>query len=320
MAADAVFAQLTTDLFDWDLDLGDAVGRLLLAAAAAWLAAGLLAAVAWPRASDAPPDAAPFSGRRRLGATEGVVVLIALDVLFAIFVVIQAAYLFGGLDTLAASGMTYAEYARRGFFELLAVAFLVAGLILALEFVIRERTRLYVGAAIVLVILTMVVLASSFLRLRLYQDAYGWTELRFYVVAAIGWLALGTVATIWALARDQTRWLPHVMVVLAILFGIGFNLLGPVRFIAEQNVARAVHPELVPPGGEPGLDAWYLSGLGTDADIVLVESLPDLPAAEQDEVRSVLEVSATQLETDEAGQAWQAWNASRERARALLVE
>ena len=35
---------------------------------------------------------------------------------------LQVAYLFGGLDTLDAAGITYAQYARRGFFELVAAA------------------------------------------------------------------------------------------------------------------------------------------------------------------------------------------------------
>ena len=116
--------------------------------------------------------------------------LIVLDVLFAAFVALQVAYLFGGLDTLAAIALTYAEYARRGFFELVAVVVLVGALVLGLEAVVAHRSRAYVVAILALVALTAVVLASSFLRLRLYQDAYGWTELRFYVLAAIGFLAI----------------------------------------------------------------------------------------------------------------------------------
>jgi hypothetical protein len=255
-----------------------------------------------------------------MGATECLVVLVTLDALFASFVVIQAAYLFGGLDTLAATGMTYADYARRGFFELLAAAFLVAGLILGFEALVSRRTRAYVIAAMVLVGLTVVVLGSSLLRLRLYQDAYGWTELRFYVLAAIAWLAIGALATIAALATNRTRWLLHFMVIVSVLFGVGFNLIGPVRFIAEQNVARAVDPSLVPPGGETGLDVYYLSSLGTDADIVMANALPQLPPAEAVEVSAALTDSAVHLAEQPYGDAWPGWNYSRETAKGLLVE
>ena len=113
--------------------------------------------------------------------------------------------------------------------------------------------------------------------LRLYQDAYGWTELRFYVLAAILWLAIGALGTAVALATDRTRWLLHGMIALSVIFGLAFNLIGPVRFIAERNVERAVDPSLVPPDGRAGLDVYYLASLGTDADIVLAEALRHLP-------------------------------------------
>ena len=55
--------------------------------------------------------------------------LFAVDVLFAVFAVVQVVYLFGGADTLAAIGMTYSDYARQGYFQLVAVVAL-AGLLL----------------------------------------------------------------------------------------------------------------------------------------------------------------------------------------------
>ena len=272
------------------------------------------------RAKD-PPATSIDRTRPRIGTTECLVVLVALDALFAAFVVIQAAYLFGGLDTLATTGMTYAEYARRGFFELLAVAFLVAGLILGLEALVTRRSRAYVVAAIVLVGLTIVVLGSSLLRLRLYQEAYGWTELRFYVLAAIGWLAIGALAGIAALATNRTRWLLHFMVVLSVVFGIGFNLIGPVQFIAEQNVARAVDPSLVPPGGETGPGrvlpllaghrCRHRHGRGTAAAA---------RAGTRRGGRRPRRFRASPWPSSHYSDAWQGWNYSRETARALLVE
>jgi hypothetical protein len=319
-AADAVFARITSDLLDWNLDLGSLPGRLAVAGLVAWVMAGLLAFVA-RREDRAPGVGGDGIPRRRpsLGAAEAVTVLVVLDLLFIGFVVLQGTYLFGGRDTLEASGLTYADYARRGFFELLAVAFLVGGLILAMERLVRSRTRAYVLAAIGLVVLTIVVLASAFLRLRLYQDAYGWTELRFYVLAAIGWLAIGALMAVATLATDRTRWLLHGMLALSFAFGLAFNVIGPLRFIAEQNIQRAVHPELVAPAGETGLDVYYLAYLGDDALTVLAESLCTLPASLQDEAVDAVRVWTDQVAGDEPGRAWQAWNLSRERARDLRV-
>jgi hypothetical protein len=316
-AADAAFAEIAGNLFDWDLDLGSLPGRVALAGLAAWLAAGLFAFVVSGQrpGSERRLDAA-WSRRPRLGTAEAITALVAIDLLFAGFVVLQATYLYGGGDTLAATGLTYAEYARRGFFELLAVAFVVGGLVLALEGFVTRRTRAYLAAVIGLVALTLVVLASAFLRLRLYQDAYGWTELRFYVLAAIGWLAMGAIGAVIAIVTDRTRWLLHGMVALSIASGLTFNIIGPVRFIAEQNVARAINPDLVAPGGQTGLDVWYLASLGDDGVAVLADALPRLPAADRRTAEEVLGYRAFALKS--ADREWQAWNLSRERARSLL--
>ncbi|MGH2455591.1 MAG: DUF4153 domain-containing protein, partial [Candidatus Limnocylindria bacterium] len=319
-SADAVFAELAGDLLDRELDLGSLPGRSLMAVVAGWVAVGLLVFVV--RGEESPTQArldAAWSRRPRLGSIEAITVLVLVDLLFAGFVVLQAAYLFGGRDTLDATGLTYAEYARRGFFELLAVALAVGGLVLAVEAFVARRSRAYLLAAIGLVLMTLVVLASAFLRLRLYQDAYGWTELRFYVLAAIAWLGLGAVAAVAALVTDRSRWLLHLMLGLSVAFGLAFNVIGPVRFIAEQNLARAAEPGRVPAGGSSGLDIRYLSSLGDDALAVIAEALPSrLPAALVDEARLVLEARRMDLQHDEEGRAWQAWNLSRERARSLL--
>jgi hypothetical protein len=204
-AADAAFDRIVATLFRWDFDLGELPIRSAVAFLIAWVIAGLLA-VATGRAIEddggltvAHRDPSPqpqslgaaaaglpaANGDRgslvaiRLGPIEAATILVAVDVLFALFVVVQVAYLFGGLDTLAATGLPYAQYARSGFFELVRVAFLAGLLLVVVHAVAARRTTLLVGAGVALAGLTAVVLASAFLRLRIYQDAYGWTELRF---------------------------------------------------------------------------------------------------------------------------------------------
>ena len=313
-SADAVFARLMGDLFGVELNLGELPGRLAATAVFAWIAAGALAFVA-----EAPPrhDATIGTRFRFLGTPETLIVLVAVDAVFAVFVVLQAAYLFGGLDTVAASGIGYAEYARRGFFELLAVAALAGGLVLATEAVVRHRSRAYVTAAVGLMVLTAVVLASAFLRLRLYQDAFGWTELRFYVLASIGWLAIGIGIAIGCLVRDRSRWLVHRLVLAAAVVGVTLNVIGPVRYVAEQNLARVANPSLVPAGGETGIDAAYIASLGDDALAQVVAALPGLPAEAQTLIGSSLDERRIELRSPET-RAWQAWNLGRERAREAL--
>lgn len=325
-AADAVFARAVGDLFTLGIDFGELGGRTMFAAVAAWLSAGLLASVAVGTfVTDVPAnEAVPAtgdregSGRWRLGSLEALMVLAGVIVLFAWFVVIQATYLFGGRDTLDASGITYSDYARRGFFELVAVAVLAALLIVVTDALVARRSRSQLLASLVLCALTAVVLASALMRLMLYQQAYGWTELRFYVLAAIVWLGLGILGTAAALLRRRMGWLPHALAGAALAVTLAVNVIGPQGFIASQNVARALDASLVPPDGQTGLDETYLADLGYDAVPVVVEALDRLPAPDREGLSLSLAFRMWQLDRDEGSTRWQAWNLARERARTAL--
>jgi hypothetical protein len=338
------------------LDLGDVPGRVAFAVAVAWLVAGLLrvaghglslpdAGVAAPAsesagASPPAPGSTPSSGASgspwpaaaepaprppgatrvpsRLGATEATVVLVTLDLVFAAFVGLQLVYLFGGLDTLAVVGLTYAEYARRGFFELVAVAMLVGGLVFGIEAVVGRRTRAYVAAALGLLGLTVVVLVSAALRLGLYQVAYGWTELRFYVAVGITVLAVAIATAVALVAVDRTRWLAHAFGGLCLVGLAACVLVGPSAFVADRNVERALDPALVPTDGRTGLDAEYLAGLPDDAVPAIVAALPRLEPAAAATLCEALIPRAAVLADDPGLADWRSWNLARERARDSL--
>ena len=67
-----------------------------------------------------------------LGETERLMVLSAIAGLFTLFLTLQVSYLFGDVARVQGSGVSYAEWARRGFTELTVVATLCGGVILAL--------------------------------------------------------------------------------------------------------------------------------------------------------------------------------------------
>ena len=325
-SADPIFRRGLDDLLGFSLDLGDLPGRLLFVLGATWLVAGLLslAAVGLPElersslGAAARTPAIAATRERFLGATEAIVILVAVDLVVLAFVGLQLAYLFGGLDTLAAAGMTYSDYARRGFFELVAAAALAGGLLMALELAIRTRPRAYVLLATGLVALTLVVLASAALRLQLYQDAYGWTELRLYVDASIAAMAVTLVVMAVLLLRDRMGWLGHAMAVIAVVTVVGLDLVAPAAFVAERNLDRAIDPGLVPPDGFVGLDVDYLAQLPNDAVPAMVEALPQLAPTDAANVRAILEQRRLSL-ADPAFQGPAAWNLGRERARAALA-
>ncbi len=155
-SADPAFAGLAGRLVRFDP--GDVTGHVIVAGLLAWLVAGFLRGMLLQRstiavagggtrqslalldvssADHASLDTFAQSMIRQLrnafsvGSIEVGIVLGLLDLLFLSFVVVQFRYLFGGASLVEASStLTYAEYARRGFFELVAVATLVLPLLL----------------------------------------------------------------------------------------------------------------------------------------------------------------------------------------------
>ena len=323
-SADPIFRRGLDELFGLRIDLASFAGRLIFTLACAWLAAGVLSvsALGIPAVERSSLGAAARTGvvvPAGLGVTEALVVLVTIDLVVGAFVGLQVAYLFGGLDTLAAAGMTYSDYARRGFFELVAAACLAGAVVVALETTVARRTRTYRAALLALLALTAVVLVSAALRLRLYQDAYGWTELRLYVLTAIGALAASLAVMAALVVLGRMRWLGHGLTVIAVVALVGLNVLAPAAFVAERNVARVIDPSLVPPDGHAGLDSPYLAVLPDDAVPVLVEALPALPTAERLQVRRLLEERRAELASDPAFTGLAAWNLGRERAKAALA-
>jgi hypothetical protein len=215
--------------------------------------------------------------------------------------------------------MTYSDYARRGFFELIIAAFLAGAVVVVIDRLVGERSLAYRIAAGALAVLTGVVVLSAFVRLGLYQAAYGWTELRFYALAAIAWLALAVVATLVAVLAKRARWLPQLVVGAGLFVAFLCNLVGPQAFVTDQNLQRAIHPELVAPGGFTGLDLDYIRRIGgADTVPALIAARGQLSPPDQASLDTILQRRATELKR-EAAAGWPSWNFARQRALDALV-
>lgn len=327
-SADSVFAAYVDSVVSLNLpfDLAEALWHSFAVAALGWLFAGGLAVALLPSMvrreaeggaeAELPAEgdtarlkaaAAPW---RPLGFTEAATVLLAVDALFGSFMAIQGAYLFGGLDTLARTGMTYAEYARRGFFELLVVAILALGLLWGTALLARRdgaaQRRVFNAASGAMVALVLGLLASAFQRMWLYQGAYGFTHLRIYTLTFMVWLAVVLVLFLAALLSDRPRLFTFGGMVSALAYLAALNVVSPDSLIVRQNVA---HPT---PSGV--LDTYYLTGLSADAAPALVEALPQLSDADRAVVLHELA-----LQREEAQQAWEqagwpAWHMARHAA------
>ncbi len=255
------------------------------------------------------PLVAPF-----LGFTESAVVLGAVNLLFAAFVAIQFAYLFGGHLNITAAGYTYAEYARRGFGELVAVSVLSLGLILGLSELGRREAGRQRGAFLALsstlVVLVGVILASALLRLLLYEDAYGFTRLRTYTHVAILWMGVLFLAFLALLVVGRVRTFALAVMTVAIGFTATLNLLNVDVFIVHRNAARLAQTGIV--------DVYYLASLSDDAVPSLVDLATRLPAEAQEQLMGQLACRLRQV-TARAGEVgWPSYHASHAAAGRAL--
>jgi hypothetical protein len=251
-SADAAFATLVGRLVP-DLEIDDVlVARLFVGA----LAVALVGAGVLTRLRPLAPPALPAPARR--SRVEWAVPLAALVALFAVFVAVQLAVLFGGHDhVLETSGLTYAQYARQGFFQLLAVVFLtlaLIGLVVSRVALDDAKDRLYARATLgALCALNFVILASAWRRLALYESVYGLSRLRLLVHATI--IGLGVVLALVVVAGALWRgdWLPRACALVAGLTLLGLNVANPDALIARRAASTA------------RVDHYYLSNLSADA-------------------------------------------------------
>ncbi|MDQ6874515.1 MAG: DUF4173 domain-containing protein [Actinomycetota bacterium] len=263
--ADAAFADLAGRAVP-QLTLGRWPMRLIVGAGAACFAAA--ATLVATRSPVDPAGAGRPAQRRRV---EWVLPLAALDLLFAAFVGVQLTVLFAGNDhVLRTTGLTYAQYARQGFWQLLVAAALtlaVVGLTARLVSRRDRRDRLLLRILLgCLCGLTIVVLASAVRRLGLYEQAYGLTRLRVSAQGIAYWLAAVFVLIMVAGAFRQAAWLPRAALATAGLALVGFALSNPDGRIAASAVHQAQR-------GHP-VDIGYLSALSPDA-IPALQQLPD---------------------------------------------
>ena len=314
-AADVIFADVLRKAFEWlDLEwLADFAWRVVVVlACTVFFLGALVVALRDPGERKLvgldKPILAPF-----LGFTESTVVLIAVDLLFALFVFIQFRYLFGGQANITPVGYTYSEYARRGFGELVTVAFLSLGLILGLGAYTRRAGRAqqgwFLALSAAMVAMVGVILASAYLRLQLYEQAYGFTRLRAYTHVAIIWMGVAFVLFLLLLFVGNLRTFAPAAVGVALGFALTLNLLNVDDFIVRRNAERARA------GSE--LDLYYLTSLSEDAVPALAALAAESPYAVRADLQPRLACQLAAVE-QRAEEGWPSTHLSVMRARSAL--
>jgi hypothetical protein len=254
--------------------------------------------------------------------------LITVDVVFALFVAVQLFTFFGGRrHVLSEAGLSFAEYARSGFWQMLVAATLT-GAVIAGAWIgggppAGRRRVWFAVLSSLLVALAMVVLASAFQRLVLYETAFGYTWPRLVPHVAI--LLTGALLTcgVIAIVSGRTAWLPSAALGLGFVALIGMNLLDPEAFIADRNIARV--ESRVQPGIEPRvkLDTSELASLSADAVPATVAALPTLDPTTRALVEQNLSCLREELREGVERFGWASFNVARdialERLNALAL-
>lgn len=320
-SADPVFAELVSDLFHLDLDA--LWSHLIPIAALSWLTAGYLSGSL--TGTNVPELRRLRPTRLGVEGLQVVTAVALVDLVFLGFVVIQFRFLFAGAEFVEVTdGLTYAQYAREGFFQLtvatgLALPWLLLADWLVLGAARRERS-LFIGLAGCQLLLLLAVAASALRRMGAYQAAYGLTESRLFATAILFWLIFVLLWFATTALRGRRDRFAFGALISGFVLVAGLQFMNPDAFIVRSNLSHSGRPSAVGPSstGDPSssglIDIAYLSSLGSDAVPALLESLSDLPEASRCAVaRRLLRRWGPGTQSD-----WRSWNWSRWRAQAAV--
>lgn len=204
-------------------------------------------------------------------ALTAITVTLLLTLVYLLFCGIQLYFLFGGGKVSLPDGFTYAEYARQGFFQLLAVTIL--------NVVILMFCRKAAGESIVLrVVLTVfsvctyVMIASAAMRMLLYVDAYSLSFLRILVLWFLALNTLLVTGIILAIYRAGFPLFRYFVAVSAVCY-IVLAYANVDYIIASYNTKSQEKMEKI--------DIDYLTTLSSDAAPVLLPALNEIITAEK---------------------------------------
>ena len=314
-SADLVFRGYVDNLFSFEVN-DELVGRAVFFLVAMAAFVGLLGLIG--RKPQEPPASgiqAAGGDATPKGVVETAILFGSLNALFFCFIAVQLAYLFGGADNVIHGNFTYAEYARKGFFELIAAAGLSFLLVLVADRSLLRRAgqhalsfKVLSGALIVQVLIIMV---SAFKRLQLYEGAYGFTSDRLFGHVFIIWLAIVLAVLLYKiLAEKREHVLAFALFVSVLLFVGSLNAINIDGFVARQNIARY--------NSTGKLDVQYLQVLSADAIPQVAKLLDAKDAKLRGKVAGLLYQERQELLAHPS--AWQSSNLARSKALHILGE
>ncbi len=311
-SADLVFKKYTTDLFSLQISPG-LLSQTCLVAFITAIFIGVFAYLTAKQPALEPQDQPPAAKPSHIGIVETTILFGSLNLLFLGFIIVQLAYLFGGEQNIMHQGFTYAEYARKGFFELIAVSVLSLVVVLVAERLLMRKGEKhsahfkFLSGALVAQVL--IIMLSALNRLSLYENAYGFTTLRLYSHICIVWLAAIFGILLYKIFVDQRENTFAYLTFLSVLtLLVSLNIVNPDAFVARQNINRYE--------AKGKIDADYLGELSDDGVTETVRLLDAKDRKVRDAIASQLFLRQQDLQKKDRH--WQSANLSRSAALKAL--
>lgn len=264
ISADAVFRDLTSQIFE-KIQFGNIMLVIYMIAFMFLASYCILSYLCKKSLKEEVTD------RRKGEPLLAMTITLLLTILYLIFSGIQIVYLFMGRMQLP-KGYTYAEYAREGFFQLLAVSILNLVIVLIVLSFFREN-KILKAILVLMSFCTFVMIASSAMRMIIYIKFYYLTFLRIFVLWSLAVLFLLFSGVIISIFQKKFPLFRYSIAVITICYLI-LSFSHPDYWIAKVNVSNMEGQErsefFV---GEPYQDYSYLTFLSADAAPVLIPYL-----------------------------------------------
>jgi hypothetical protein len=310
-SADMVFnyyLRNITDIFN-NIDLGDFPAHVIIVALISFYLFGYV----WSFKSNSKTQTKNLEiGTLSWEAITIITVLAALNIIYLIFTVIQFSYLYGGGTMTLPASFTYAEYARRGFFELATVTFINFIIVLScIKFVKRDnRTLVTIGNILftALIFFTLNMLYSANFKLTLYESSFGYTYLRVFVHLFMLLLFILSIIVLVGIWYRKVPVMKSIILITLIMYTV-INYLNIDAFIARKNIER-YH-------ATGSLDVHYLTSLSFEAVPYMVE----LRNVDDNYIRGAIENNLKhRKEVLDRQNSWSEFNFSKNKMKKLLKQ
>jgi len=287
-------------------DFEEAIGHALATAFIAWPVAG------WLRGASRPSDSGLAGLVDQLPKFDffGVApALYGIAGLLTAYLGFQARALFGGAAYVEATmGLTYAEYARRGFFELVAVTAIVLAVLLVADWAIDQEdegaARRFRSTGWLVVALVAVLMGSALQRMWVYVTFFGLSDTRLYATMGMTWLGVALGWFGWTVLRGRrSRFGAGVLIVSAAWVAV-LNVMNPEGVVVRVNLTRALEGR--------AFDVIYHGHLSADATPALLTAAPRLGAGDCRGLVGL--VYGDHLLRTERVRDWATWNVAEARA------